>query len=54
MGCLYEESLWCLYALQDDLLQKGKPFKDEDRKTITTCACSFFLRALRWLMGSAA
>ena len=36
---LYEESLWCLYALQDDLLQKGNPFVDEDRETIATCAC---------------
>jgi serine/threonine-protein kinase ULK/ATG1 len=37
---LYEESLWCLYALQDDLLQKGNPFVDEDRDTIATCAYS--------------
>jgi len=29
---LYEESLWCLYALQDDLLQTGNPFMDEDRE----------------------
>lgn len=35
---LYEESLWCLYALQDDLLQKGNPFMEEDRETIATCA----------------
>jgi serine/threonine-protein kinase ULK/ATG1 len=34
---LYEESLWCLYALQDDLLQSGNPFMDEDRDTIATC-----------------
>ncbi|KAF9262766.1 Pkinase-domain-containing protein [Marasmius fiardii PR-910] len=33
---LYEESLWCLYALQDDLLQTGNPFMDEDRATIAT------------------
>ncbi|KAF7293085.1 Other ulk ulk protein kinase [Mycena indigotica] len=33
---LYEESLWCLYALQDDLLQTGNPFMDEDRTTIDT------------------
>ena len=39
---LYEESLWCLYALQDDLLQKGNPFVDEDRETIATCTCSPF------------
>lgn len=36
-GKLYEESLWCLYALQDDLLQTGNPFMDEDRETIATC-----------------
>jgi serine/threonine-protein kinase ULK2 len=34
---LYEESLWCLYTLQEDLLQAGNPFMDEDRATITTC-----------------
>ena len=37
---LYEESLWCLYALQDDLLQTGNPFMDEDRETIATCKSS--------------
>jgi hypothetical protein len=40
---LYEESLWCLYALQDDLLQKGNPFMEEDRETIATCAYIFLL-----------
>ena len=44
---LYEESLWCLYALQDDLLQKGNPFMEEDRDTIATCAYSFRLISLR-------
>lgn len=34
---LYEESLWCLYALQDDLLQTDNPFMEEDRTTIQTC-----------------
>lgn len=34
---LYEESLWCLYALRDDLLEGGKPFMEEDRKTISDC-----------------
>ena len=34
---LYEESLWCLYALQDDLLQTENPFVEEDRNTIATC-----------------
>ena len=34
---LYEESLWCLYALQDDLLQTDNPFMEEDRITIATC-----------------
>jgi hypothetical protein len=33
----YEESLWCLYALQDDLLQTDNPFMEEDRTTIQTC-----------------
>lgn len=35
---LYEESLWCLYALQDDLLQTDNPFMEEDRTTIATCS----------------
>ncbi|KAJ7875374.1 hypothetical protein B0H14DRAFT_2716365 [Mycena olivaceomarginata] len=35
---LYEESLWCLYALHADLLQTRNPFMDEDRTTIDTCA----------------
>jgi len=41
---LYEESLWCLYALQDDLLQEDNPFLQEDRETIATCMFSFFVR----------
>lgn len=40
---LYEESLWCLYALQDDLLQEDNPFLQEDRATIATCVYFFFL-----------
>ena len=38
---LYEESLWCLYALQDDLLQEDNPFLQEDRATIATCVYFF-------------
>lgn len=34
---LYEESLWCLYALQDELMQAGNPFREEDKVTIETC-----------------
>ena len=44
---LYEDSLWCLYALQDDLLQKGNPFMDEDRETIATCTSSHYHRVVR-------
>ena len=40
---LYEEALWCLYALQDDLLQKDNPYIDEDRETISTCTSAFVL-----------
>ena len=36
-AALYDESLWCLYALQDDLLQAGNPFREEDKVTISTC-----------------
>ncbi|KAJ8489036.1 hypothetical protein ONZ45_g13730 [Pleurotus djamor] len=44
---LYEESLWCLYALQDDLLQTGNPFMEEDRATIATWIKRTKLRLLR-------
>ncbi|KDQ51690.1 hypothetical protein JAAARDRAFT_40928 [Jaapia argillacea MUCL 33604] len=33
---LYEESIWLLYTLQDDLLQTANPFVEEDRTTIST------------------
>jgi VanZ family protein len=39
---LYEESLWCLYALQDDVMQRTNPYRDEDMKTIAMCMCSHF------------
>ncbi|KAI0089392.1 kinase-like protein [Irpex rosettiformis] len=44
---LYEESLWCLYALQDDLLQTDNPFMDEDRTTIATWIKRTKLRLVR-------
>ncbi|KAI0048705.1 Pkinase-domain-containing protein [Auriscalpium vulgare] len=44
---LYEESLWCLYALQDDLLQRGDPFMEEDRNTIFTWIKRTKLRLIR-------
>ncbi|KAF6745988.1 other/ULK/ULK protein kinase [Ephemerocybe angulata] len=44
---LYEESLWCLYALQDDLLQMGNPYMEEDRVTIGTWIKKTKLRLLR-------
>ncbi|KAG6915940.1 hypothetical protein DXG01_009206 [Tephrocybe rancida] len=44
---LYEESLWCLYALQDDLLQMNNPFMDEDRETIATWIKRTKLRLVR-------
>jgi len=37
---LYEESLWCLYALQDDLRETGNPLLEEDRTMIATCTSS--------------
>ena len=49
---LYEESLWCLYALQDDLLQKGNPFMEEDRDTIATCAFFSSKVVIIWLRFS--
>ncbi|KDR76950.1 hypothetical protein GALMADRAFT_246094 [Galerina marginata CBS 339.88] len=44
---LYEESLWCLYALQDNLLQTGNPFMDEDRETIAIWIKRTKLRLVR-------
>lgn len=44
---LYEESLWCLYALQDDLLQEDNPFLQEDRATIATWIKRTKLRLVR-------
>ncbi|PIL28991.1 transporter [Ganoderma sinense ZZ0214-1] len=44
---LYEESLWCLYALRDDLLQADNPFLDEDRSTISTWIKRTKLRLVR-------
>ncbi|KAI0672360.1 Pkinase-domain-containing protein [Trametes maxima] len=44
---LYEESLWCLYALQDDLLQADNPFLEEDRNTISTWIKRTKLRLVR-------
>ncbi|KAJ4490043.1 other/ULK/ULK protein kinase [Lentinula aciculospora] len=44
---LYEESLWCLYALQDNLLQTGNPFMEEDRTTIATWIKRTKLRLFR-------
>ena len=41
---LYEESLWCLYALQDDLLQEDNPFLQEDLVTIATCVFRLHIR----------
>ena len=46
---LYEESLWCLYALQDDLLQVGNPFMEEDRETIAMC--KFLSLLLGWRLN---
>jgi len=43
---LYEESLWCLYALQDEL-QSGNDFAEEDRKTIATWITRTKLRLVR-------
>lgn len=43
---LYEESLWCLYTLQDDL-QTENPFVEEDRATIATWITRTKLRLIR-------
>ncbi|KAH7926929.1 Pkinase-domain-containing protein [Leucogyrophana mollusca] len=43
---LYEESLWCLYTLRDDL-QTDNPFMDEDRALIATWITRTKLRLVR-------
>lgn len=43
---LYEESLWCLYTLQDDF-QIENPFMEEDRATIATWITRTKLRLIR-------
>lgn len=43
---LYEESLWCLYVLQDDL-QHDNPFLEEDRTMIATWITRTKLRLVR-------
>ncbi|KAG8719177.1 Serine/threonine-protein kinase [Ceratobasidium sp. 395] len=30
----YETALWLLYAIYDDIMQEGNPYKDQDRQTI--------------------
>ncbi|ELU36608.1 serine/threonine kinase [Rhizoctonia solani AG-1 IA] len=30
----YEDALWLLYAIYDDIMQEGNPYKDQDRVTI--------------------
>ncbi|EJD51820.1 kinase-like protein [Auricularia subglabra TFB-10046 SS5] len=44
---LYEDSLWCLYALRDDMLEEGKPFMEQDRKTISDWITRTKLRLVR-------
>ena len=33
----YERALWMLYAISDDVIQEGNPYRDQDVKTIDTC-----------------
>lgn len=35
----YETALWLLYAIYDDIMQEGNPYKDQDRLTIGRCEC---------------
>uniref|UniRef100_D8QJL2 non-specific serine/threonine protein kinase n=1 Tax=Schizophyllum commune (strain H4-8 / FGSC 9210) TaxID=578458 RepID=D8QJL2_SCHCM len=44
---LYEESLWCLYALQDELLQTGNELLREDSETVATWIKRTKLRLVR-------
>lgn len=42
---LYEESLCHLYELQDDVLQKGDSFMEEDRRE-KIAICTYFTRSV--------
>ncbi|KAL1746115.1 kinase-like domain-containing protein [Schizophyllum fasciatum] len=44
---LYEESLWCLYTLQDDLLQTGNELLREDSETVAIWIKRTKLRLVR-------
>lgn len=37
----YEKALWMLYAIQDDVLQSGNPYAEQDRETISSCEQSW-------------
>ncbi|KAF8314499.1 hypothetical protein DL93DRAFT_2058245, partial [Clavulina sp. PMI_390] len=41
----YERALWMLYAIQDDVVQSGNPYAEQDRDTITNCMFSFTNRS---------
>ncbi|KAF8504934.1 hypothetical protein JB92DRAFT_2738142, partial [Gautieria morchelliformis] len=45
---LYEESLWCLYALQDQVMKQDNPFLDEDKADIADWVTRTKLRLVRW------
>lgn len=34
---LYEESLWCLYALQDEIMRPDNSFLENDKAVIGEC-----------------
>jgi hypothetical protein len=36
----YETALWLLYAIYDEIMQEGNPYKDQDRLTIGRCKLS--------------
>lgn len=33
----YEKALWMLYAIGDDVLQEGNPYREQDVATINGC-----------------
>ncbi|KAF8573810.1 Pkinase-domain-containing protein [Ramaria rubella] len=44
---LYEESLWCLYALQDEVMKRDNPFIEEDKAVIADWISRTKLRLVR-------
>lgn len=46
---LYEESLWCLYALQDEVMKQDNPFLEEDKAVIADCLSTILVPSMTYV-----